>query len=386
MLLSRRTHLLLLSLSGLMLVLMLVAPGALTPARAQGNLLQNPGFDGAYTGRGSISGGVPDGWNAWGSFQNSDHENLGVLVRSAPYSWRLRARSALPTGGGYQTVAAQRGTTYRFSIYAMIWTCDDEQWQCRDSTHTFSDTSSGGRVRIGIDPNGGTDPYSTGVRWSAFASPFDWGSFAGLSVDAAASASQITVFTYYTADKAMRFDDVFWDDATLVAVGSSGSTGSQNPPVPQATAVPVVQNAQSRPDGSQVHIVQPGQTLWAISQAYGVPLDTLRALNGINGSTIYVGQAIIVRAAPATAAPLATLAPAVVLVTATPPPTLVAQVPLITPVSVPVQANNSPQPAQDNGGSGSRAVVLAAAVVIVLGAVAVTGGLAGYLAYKLFRT
>jgi LysM repeat protein len=381
----RRAHPLLLSIPSLMLVLMLVAPGALTPARAQGNALQNPGFDGAFTGHGTISGGVPDGWNTWGNFQNSDHESLGVLVRSAPYSWRLRARDALPTGGGYQTVAAQRGTTYRFSIYAMIWTCDDEQWQCRDSTHTFSDPSSGGRVRIGIDPSGGTDPYSTGVRWSAFASPFDWGSFAGLSVDAAASANQITVFTYYTADRAMRFNDVFWDDAALVAVGSSGGTGSQNPPAPQATAVPVVQNAQSRPDGSQVHIVQPGQTLWAISQAYGVPLDTLRALNGISGSTIYVGQAIIVRAAPATVTPFPTLAPAVVLITATPPPTLVAQVPAITPASVPVQANSTPQPTQDKGG-GPRMVVLATAVVIVLGAVAVTGGLAGYLAYKLFRT
>jgi LysM repeat protein len=385
MLPSRRAHPLLLSIPSLMLVLMLLLPGALTPARAQGNVLQNPGFDGAFTGRGTISGGVPDGWNTWGSFQNSDHESLSVLVRSAPYSWRLRARSALPTGGGYQTVAAQRGTTYRFSIYAMIWTCDDEQWQCRDSTHTFSDTSSGGRVRIGIDPGGGTDPYSASVRRSAFASPFDWGSFAGLSVDAAASASQITVFTYYTADRAMRFNDVFWDDAALVAVGSS-STGSQNPPAPQVTAVPVVQSAQSRPDGSQVHIVQPGQTLWAISQAYGVPLDTLRALNGISGSTIYVGQAIIVRAAPATATPLPTLAPAVVLMTATPPPTLVAQVPAITPVSVPVQANSTPQPTQNKGGDGSRVVVLAAAVVIVLGAVAVTGGLAGYLAYKIFRT
>lgn len=374
--------------------------GAVFSAHAQGNLLQNASFDGAYTGRGSISGGVPDGWNTWGSFQNSDHESLSVLVASAPYSWRLRTESGLPTGGGYQTVAAQRGASYRFTISGLIWTCDDPQWQCRDDTHTFADTSSGGRLRIGIDPNGGSDPYSGAVRWSGFASPFDWGHFVALSIDATASADQITVFTYYTADKAMRFNDVFWDDASLILTGSGGSgssgsgssgSGSQNTAAPVPTAVPVVANAQTRPDGSQVHIVQPGQTLWGIAQVYGVPLDTLRQLNGISGSTIYAGQAIIIR--PATITTIA--------ITATPPPTMT---PLsITPITTPptlVAAASTPLPVQqvatlvnsshdsssESGDSGPRSVVLALAVVILLGAMAMTGGLAGFLAYKVFKT
>ncbi len=366
----------------------LVVPGLIVPgpALAQSNLLQNPGFDGAYTGRAGISGGVPDGWNAWGSFQNSDHESLSVLVHSAPYSWRLRTESGLPTGGGYQTVTAQNGATYRFSIYALIWTCNDEQYQCRDSTHTFADTSSGGRLRIGIDPTGGSDPYSGSVRWSGFASPFNWGTLTSLSVEATAQAGQVTVFTYYTADVAMRWHDVFWDDASLVAV-SGPAPANTSAPLP--TAAPVVPNAQTRADGSQVHVVQAGQTLWAISLAYGVPLDTLRALNNLSGSTIYVGQEIIVCAATVTATP------AVVYVTATPPPTplpAVTQVALgayPTPLPLATQAAvqvGGDQPSGGKGNNSTRIVVLVAAAVIVLGAVAATGGLAGYLAFKIFRT
>ncbi len=385
-----------LSLMGLLLALF---AGGMIPAHAQGNLLQNASFDGAYTGRGNISGGVPDGWNVWGSFQNSDHESLGSLVASSPYSWRLRTESGLPTGGGYQTVAAQSGVSYRFSISALIWTCDDPQWQCRDDTHTFADTSSGGRLRIGIDPNGGSDPYSGNIRWSGFASPFDWGHFAGLSVDATASASQITVFTYYTADKAMRFNDVFWDDASLIMTGSGGtssggssSSGSQNTAAPAPTAAPVVANAQTRPDGSQVHIVQPGQTLWGIAQVYGVSLDTLRQLNGISGSTIYAGQAIIIKAAPVTtsasASVSATPPPTMTPVVAQQPPTSIAAITTPLPVQQVAALVDAPeQSAADESGSdnGPRTVVLALAVVILLGAVAITGGLAGFLAYKVLK-
>ncbi len=109
---------------------------AQSPVQAQGNLLQNAGFEGAYTGRGNIGGGVPDGWHAWGNFQDSNHESLGVLRVSAPYSWRLRTEYGQPTGGGYQTVSATSSTRYRFSIYALIWTCDDPEHQCRDATNS----------------------------------------------------------------------------------------------------------------------------------------------------------------------------------------------------------------------------------------------------------
>jgi hypothetical protein len=369
------------------------------PVAAQhGNALQNASFDGAYTGRGNIGGGVPDGWQAWGNFQDSNHESLGVLRTSAPYSWRLRSNSDLPTGGGYQTVTATPGARYRFSIYAQIWTCDDEQFQCRDESSTWSDTASGGRVRVGIDPNGGSNPYASGVVWSSFASPMTWGSFGALSVEGTASSGQITVFTFYTADRGMRFNDVFWDDASLIALSagdSSGSTGNSGNPgnsqPPPATAVPITNDPQQREDGALVHVVQNGQTLWGISQVYGVPIETLMALNGMSSTTIYVGQEIVVQGAPAvpTAIPTMTSAP---FPTAAPVPTAIAQVATSAPlVDVDLDAPPADSTDSDDGGIGginasARTLALVVAGLVILGAVTVTGGLAVYIGYRMFRT
>lgn len=377
------------------LMVALVGVGVRPIAAQGGNLLQNAGFDGAYTGRGNIGGGVPDGWQAWGNFQDSNHESLGVLRVSAPYSWRLRSNSDLPTGGGYQTVSATPGARYRFSIYAQIWTCDDEQFQCRDETSTWSDPGSGGRVRVGIDPSGGTNPYAGGVVWSSFASPMTWGSFGALSVEATASGGQITVFTFYTADRGMRFNDVFWDDASLIALssgGNSGNTGNSQPP--PATAVPITNDPQQRDDGALVHVVQNGQTLWGISQVYGVPIETLMALNSMSSTTIYVGQEIIVQAAPAapvvpTAVPTITTA---ALPTAAPLPTAVAQMATL-PAMVEVDLDAPPADStssEDEDSSGinatTRTLVLVIAGVVILGAVTITGGLAVYIGFRVFRT
>jgi LysM repeat protein len=52
------------------------------------------------------------------------------------------------------------------------------------------------------------------------------------------------------------------------------------------------------PDGSMIHVVQPGQSLWAIAIAYGVKIADLVKLNNQLSPTnpvIYTGQKIIVR-------------------------------------------------------------------------------------------
>ncbi len=46
-------------------------------------------------------------------------------------------------------------------------------------------------------------------------------------------------------------------------------------------------------DGT-THVVQPGETLFRIAVNYGVTVDALRAANGIVGTTIYVGQTLVI--------------------------------------------------------------------------------------------
>jgi len=80
---------------------------------------------------------------------------------------------------------------------------------------------------------------------------------------------------------------------------------SNNLPANQASTPPVtaapsggVVTSTPNTDGSLVHIVQPGDTLFGIAEAYGVSLQDLLSLNNrqIN-DPLYVGDRIIVRLA-----------------------------------------------------------------------------------------
>ena len=80
------------------------------------------------------------------------------------------------------------------------------------------------------------------------------------------------------------------------AVSYDGPPGAQTRPRRGAAVIP--QPAQE--DGSVVHVVQPGHTLFAIARAYDVSLQEIVERNAIaNRSLIHVGQALLIREAPA---------------------------------------------------------------------------------------
>ncbi|XP_062105837.1 uncharacterized protein LOC133817355 [Humulus lupulus] len=55
------------------------------------------------------------------------------------------------------------------------------------------------------------------------------------------------------------------------------------------------QNVPNAPESSQrrVEIVK-GDTLWGLSQKYGVSVDAIKEANGITGTTIYAGKKLII--------------------------------------------------------------------------------------------
>jgi LysM repeat protein len=73
--------------------------------------------------------------------------------------------------------------------------------------------------------------------------------------------------------------------------------------------IPVV-TVTTMPDGSVIHQVQPGQSLWAIAIAYGVKIADLVKLNNTLSPTnpvIYTGQKITIRGTlPPTLSPTVT--------------------------------------------------------------------------------
>jgi LysM repeat protein len=80
--------------------------------------------------------------------------------------------------------------------------------------------------------------------------------------------------------------------------GSTGSGATAASGVAPATAVaffPVIA-ATPGPDGSVVHTVQSGQTLWVIAATYKIQLADLLALNGMSdNSYIFPGDQLIIK-------------------------------------------------------------------------------------------
>ncbi|GAB4399526.1 MAG: hypothetical protein OHK0052_23050 [Anaerolineales bacterium] len=138
----------------------------------------------------------------------------------------------------------------------------------------------------------------------------------------------------------------------ILLLAAERDTGVHAAPVEQAaTAAPLTPQA-SEPaavpvslatpaaDGSIVHIVQQGQTLWAVAAIYQIPLDDLLILNGLNqNSFVFPGDKLIIRPpytptptlSPTPAPPTPTRTPTV---TPTPPPTYT-PAPTFTPTNTP---------------------------------------------------
>lgn len=106
---------------------------------------------------------------------------------------------------------------------------------------------------------------------------------------------------------------------TLVvgAVGSgSAESGSAATPVSSGSGASVAASATPDgfspvlvstpgPDGAIIHVVQPGQTLWAIAAIYDINILEMLSLNGLNANAFIVpGQKIVIR--PAGSMPTAT--------------------------------------------------------------------------------
>ncbi|MCS6907847.1 MAG: CAP domain-containing protein [Anaerolineales bacterium] len=153
---------------------------------------------------------------------------------------------------------------------------------------------------------------------------------------------------------AQNGDTVFYTLLVGYVAGSPGGN-SISPPVGGATkaptAIPVVPIVTStpNPDGSVVHVVQPGQALWNIAAVYKVPLADLLSLNGLTeNSLIYPGDKILIRKAEATPTPEPTASPTPTATLMTPPdrPTLTSSVPievLRSPTALPALPDQKPE-------------------------------------------
>lgn len=87
----------------------------------------------------------------------------------------------------------------------------------------------------------------------------------------------------------------YYCEIAALTSGESILPGTSAPPA--IVVVPMVISTPN-PDGSIIHVIQPGDTLLTIAQAYHITLITLEQLNNVtNTTTIYPGHKLIIRPA-----------------------------------------------------------------------------------------
>lgn len=281
------------------------------------NLLHNGDFEGASVRQWNTAnaewanGRVAEGWTAWwrkptasdedypGQCPKGDaacqpwhrpeyRETRGIpydppRVRSGENSQMYFTSFGVHEGGLYQRVSgAPRGWRVRFSIWARAWSSDTE-----DTSQSSGQPSMG--MQAGIDPSGGIDPWGDTVIWGEASDSFD--EFSEFSLSAIAQADTLTVFFRSRPARALKHVDVMLDDAELIVLGPPPPTPVVIGPPNSAANAPTQTGAAPQP--IVVHVVQPGDTLFAIAQTYRAGLSDIYALNDLDETSVLkVGQSI----------------------------------------------------------------------------------------------
>lgn len=305
-----------------------------------------PGWRAFYVDNPPSYAQVPQYWRR-PEFRDVKAGEYPGRVRSGNLAAKYFSFAGQHEAGFYQQVSGiAPGTPLRFSVYMQTWSCmpNPDAWNICP-TKDKSNEPAPMHTRVGIDPTGGTNPWSANVVWSWEINAYDtWTYF---QVEANAQNSTVTVFTYSRPDWTDTWfrvhNDVYVDDASLVAldevlptatlepVAPVEPTATLDPSLPTSTPAPAATPAPTatpRPDGATVHVVQEGDTLGAIALQYQVSVATLLQLNGLTDSNrLSIGQELVIAVpgSTATATPLVELsAPTAV------PPTLTAVPPTTT--------------------------------------------------------
>jgi len=242
-------------------------------------------------------------------FRDNFAESFANRVRSGERSQKYFSYGRMHEAGLLQQVKGiPPGARVRFSIWI-------QAWMCFDSAHCGkvgekSDQPSDMHLRVGIDPLGGTDPFTPTMVWS-LEQPA-WDKFTLFQIETVALTDTVTVFTHSRPewDWARGNNDVYLDDASLVIVGAyttpgepgshatAALTGTMRTPTPVPTATPL-------PPGAITHTLQMGDTLFDVALRYGLRVSDLLQLNRITTQTqLYLAQPLVIRIETLTPTPL----------------------------------------------------------------------------------
>jgi len=297
----------------------IASPDRQTPGT---NLLANPGLEGigrsldndlpnsgnwtrdTFTGAQYGEIFTPEGWVTWWAEGEFKRPECKVIPNEAPfngdpdrihngyYSGMCFTFFGKQNAGYYQVVRnIPEGSQVEGAFYAHAWSCGDDSppLSCGDPYAFY--------FQVGIDPNGGTDPFSGNIVWS---SPyFNYDTFGKVGpVQATVGASgAATLFVKAYGKWDLKHNDAYFDDMSLTMLtAAEPPTATPEPPPPTAAIPPTPQFTPTpRPDGAIVHTVVSGDTLFGISLAYDVDVQDIYDLNNLtSASLLSIGQEIVI--------------------------------------------------------------------------------------------
>lgn len=285
---------------------------------AQGqNLLANPSFEGQYSSyvpetpqeladcprNICTTAQMPQGWKPWWikerptdvnpEYKPAEGSVGGNRIHSGSRAAQYFSFWSTHKAGLRQTVTVPAGAVVQFSIFGQAWMSEADD-------ASVSDRSGTPNMRIGIDPSGGTNPYSPNIVWSGYQQPFD--AYAQFSVQAQAQGDRVTVFTFSapsvnpnSPEYGFKHNDIYWDDAALIVAGAGAAPvvapppsdgGGGSAPAPAASSFVPGPTATPNADGIIYAEVRAGDSLWALAARAGLTIDELLELNEMTADVV----------------------------------------------------------------------------------------------------
>jgi hypothetical protein len=160
---------------------------------------------------------------------------------------RTALRITSQAGGSFEAGVRQTvrglapGTRLRFEAHGLAWVPDD---------NASGQPAGAGRanLRLGLDPQGGSDPRASAVVWSPPRDP--WDQYERFQVEAVAVGGEVTLYLEWRPAQAPRHSQVYWDNAALYSAMLAGET-EDNPPVPQDVPEPEAKTASLAPEAGE---------------------------------------------------------------------------------------------------------------------------------------
>jgi hypothetical protein len=227
--------------------------------------LVNADFEGNFTERGAGEVKVAAGWEPWWhqtdtrpEYKRADHSVDAHRVHGGYAAQQWFNSYATHTAGIYQRVTGLTpGVNLTLSAWVQAFTRnDDTNWRVSDGRY---------RMRIGIDPYGGTDPESKDVVWSETLQPYD--KWYRLEVTTPAKSDRATVFVWGQPEWRVKHNNGYVDDVVLT-VGEG-----EPPPLPPGEPGDYVTAAQA-------HTIALHEASQAIERFRQHLLDTIAGVVG----------------------------------------------------------------------------------------------------------